>query len=285
LPAEVFLKLENLQCTGSFKVRGAGNAILKAASSGVSEVWTASAGNMGLAVAWYAKRLGMRCTVIVPEDAPVEKINAIKLLSAEAVPLPREEYWGIQKSHQREGMSGFFVHPFADPDVMAGNGTIALEILEELPDVDTVIVPYGGGGLSCGIASVFRALRPNAKVCAAETENGAPLAPSLARGRMIEVPYWKSFVSGIGSPVVFGEMWPLARRLLTASIVVRLEQIVESMALLLRYDHVLAEGAGAVSLAAAQSGEVAGGRVVCVISGGNIDVDTAMALFREHDNR
>jgi threonine dehydratase len=285
LPVEAFLKLENLQYTGSFKVRGAGNAILKAASSGVSEVWTASAGNMGLAVAWYAKRLGMHCSVIVPDDAPAEKTDAIKRLDAEVLPLPREEYWGIQKSHRREGMSGLFIHPFADPDVMAGNGTIALEILEELPDVDAVIVPYGGGGLSCGIASIFRELQPNVTVYAAETENGAPLAPSLERGQRVEVPYWKSFVSGIGSPVVFSEMWSLAHELLADSIVVRLEQTLESMALLLRYDHVLAEGAGAVSLAAAQSNEFAGKRVVCIISGGNIDFETAMDLFREHNIR
>jgi len=281
LTADIFLKLENLQFTGSFKVRGAGNAILKAAAAGVSRVWTASAGNMGLGVAWYAERLGLRSTVIVPEDAPSEKTAAIERLGAGVVPLPREEYWAIQKTHRREGMAGLFVHPFADPAVMAGNGTIASEILEDLPDVDTVIVPYGGGGLSCGIASVLRALRPEVAVYAAETENGAPLAPSLKRGEMTEAPYWKSFVSGIGSPVVFEQMWPLAKKLLAGSIVAKLKDIVESMELLLRYNHVLAEGAGAVSLAAARSGTYKGKKIVCVISGGNIDVKTAAQLFLE----
>jgi len=281
LTADVFLKLENIQFAGSFKLRGAGNAILKAAARGIQHVWTASAGNMGLGVAWYANRAGLESTVFVPDDAPQGKIEAIQFLGAKVIQLPRDEYWEIQKTHQRSGTRGYFVHPFADTDVMAGNGTIALEVLDELDDVDTVITPYGGGGLSCGIASALQALSPSTVVFAAETENGAPLKPSLETGRMMEVDYWKSFVSGIGSPTIFPQMWPLVNKMIAGSVVVSLPEIADSMRALLDTHHLVTEGAGAISLAAARTGSVPGRVIVCVLTGGNIKFEELNQISQE----
>lgn len=283
LPAQVYLKLECLQVSGSFKVRGAGNAMLLAAGKGSSRFWTASAGNMGLGVAWYAKQAGFLSTVIVPDDAPRGKIEAIKDLGAEVVCLPRDAYWTIQKTHQREGREGHFIHPFADTAVMAGNGTLALEVLEDLPDVDTVITPYGGGGLSCGVASALQTLAPAVEVYAAETENGAPLAPSLEQGEMTPVEYWKSFVSGMGSPFVFPQMWPLLQKLIAGSVVVSLTEIAEAMRLLLDKHHLVTEPAGAISLAAARTGAVPGEKIVCILTGGNIRWEEINRIFQQHE--
>jgi threonine dehydratase len=188
---EIYLKLENLQPTGSFKVRGAGNALLSAEPSELKDgVWTASAGNMGQALAWYAQRLGVACTVIVPDDAPEVKVEAIEQLNAEIVKVPFAEYQAIQCEGGHPDMRGLLIHPFADEAVMVGNGTIGLEILEDLPDVDTILVPYGGGGLSCGIAAAIRASRPGVRVEAVEVATAAPLTRSLAPGNR-----WKSRTS------------------------------------------------------------------------------------------
>src|SRR5438067_8978156 len=168
-------------------------------------------------------------------------------------------------------MEGLFVHAFNDPAVMAGNGTIGLEILEDLPDVDTVIVPYGGGGLSCGIASAIRALKPNVKVYACEVETAAPLAASFAAGEQVQVAYTPTFVDGIGAPTLFPEMWQLARQLLDGSLVVTLAEVAAAIRLLAERNRVIAEGAGAAPVAAALAGKAGGGNVVCVVSGGNID--------------
>ena len=282
LPTEVYLKLENKQITGSFKLRGAGNAVLTAASQGIRRVWTASAGNMGLGVAWYAAQCGLDCTVIVPEDAPRAKIRAIQSHGGSVVELPRQEYWEIQVTHHRDGMAGHFIHPFADREVMAGNGTLALEILEDLPDVEAVIIPYGGGGLTCGVAAALRSLQPDTKIIAAETENGAPLSPSLKAGKRVEVPYWKSFVSGMGSPRVFKEMWPLLQELVHESRVVKLAETAEAIKLLLETHHLAAEGAGAISLAAALFSRIPGKKVVAIITGGNIDLDEIRKILNSY---
>jgi threonine dehydratase len=271
-PAEIYLKLENLQPVGSFKLRAAGNALLAADRAQLAEgVWTVSAGNMAQAVAWYARRLGVPCTAVVPDDAPEAKLAPLRKLRARIKPRPFAEYQSIQRTHECPGMGGLLVHPFADEAVLAGDGTLALEILEDLPDVDAIVVPYGGGGLSCGIASAVRAISPRVKVLAAEAASGAPLTASLAAGKPVEVLFTPSFISGIGAPFVFPEMWPLASRLLDGAVAVELARVAEAVRLLVEWNHVVAEGAGAVALAAALGGKAGRGKLVCIVSGGNLD--------------
>ncbi|HYX76608.1 MAG TPA: pyridoxal-phosphate dependent enzyme, partial [Gaiellaceae bacterium] len=207
-PAEIFLELENLQPIGSFKLRGAGNALaLVDPAELAGGVWTASAGNMAQAVAWHAGTRGIRCTVVVPETAPKTKLDAIRRLGAEFVKVPVPTWIEVFRTRTYPGMEGVFVHPFSDPNVIAGNGTIGIEIVEDLPEVDAVLVPYGGGGLSCGIASALRALVPSCKVYACEVETAAPLGASLAAGQPVTVEHETSFVDGIGAPTVFPEMF------------------------------------------------------------------------------
>ncbi len=271
-PAEIYLKLENLQPIGSFKLRGASNAMAIASRDALARgVWTASAGNMAQGVAWQARRLGIPCTVIAPDHAPETKLAAIVRLGARVERIPFDAWFEILATRRHPGMEGLFIHPVSDPAVMAGNGTIALEILEDLPEVDTIVVPYGGGGLSCGIASAIRALKPKVKVYACEVETAAPLAASLAAGKPTRVTYTASFVDGIGGPFVLPEMWPLVRDLLAGSLVVPLPEVAAAVRILAERQRVIAEGAGAVSVAAALSGSAGPGRVACVVSGGNID--------------
>ena len=283
-PQEIYLKLENLQPIGSFKLRGAGNAMSLAGKRQLDKgVWTASAGNMAQGVAWYARQLGVRCTVVVPDSAPETKLAAIGRLGAEVVTVSFAEWLEVFRTRRREGLDGLFVHAFSDPAVMAGNGTIGLEIAEDLPDVDAVVIPYGGGGLACGIASALRALKPGVKLYAAEVATAAPLAASLAAGEPVEVAYTASFVDGIGAPVVFPEMWSLARQLLDGSLVAPLDQVAAAVRLLAERNRVIAEGAGAAPVAAALAG-VAGDapsrKVVCVVSGGNIDARKLAAILQ-----
>lgn len=280
-PAEIFLKLENLQPVGSFKIRGASNAIALAPRAALERgVWTASAGNMAQGVAWQARRLGLQCTVLVPDHAPQTKLAALDRLGATVKKLPFADWFEILRSHESPGMEGVFIHPVSDPAVMAGNGTIGLEILDDLPEVDTVLVPYGGGGLSCGIASALAAVKPAARVFACEVETAAPLAPSLAAGEPRTVTYTASFVDGIGSPFVLPDMWPLVRRLLAGSIVMPLAAVADAVRLMVERQHVVAEGAGAAPVAAALSGRGGSGRVVCVVSGGNLDPVRLAAILR-----
>jgi len=271
-PAEIHLKLENLQPIGSFKLRGAANAIAQAPRERLARgVWTASAGNMALGVAWEARRLAIPCTVIAPDHAPEAKLAPLRRMGARVEKIPFADWFQILATHEHPGMEGFFVHPVSDPAVMAGNGTIGLEILEDLPDVDAIVVPYGGGGLSCGIASAVRAVRPSTKVFAAEVETSAALSAALAAGAPKKIEYRKSFVDGIGGPFVLDEMWPLAQRLLDGSLVSPLAEVASAVRLLVERNHVVAEGAGAASVAAAMAGKAGAGRVACVVSGGNID--------------
>ena len=271
-PAELYLKLENLQPIGSFKLRGAGNAMAQAGREALARgVYTASAGNMAQGVAWNARRLGVACSVVVPDNAPRAKLDAIERLGARIVPVPYERWWQVLVEHRYPGLDGVFIHPVSDAAVIAGNGTIGLEIHEDLPDVDAVVVPYGGGGLSCGIASALRALHPGARVFAAEVETAAPLAASLAAREPRVIEHRPSFVDGIGGRSVLAEMWPLASTLLAGSIVVALAEIAAAVRLLATRARVVAEGAGAAALAAALTGKAGNGRVVCVVSGGNID--------------
>lgn len=278
--SRIYLKLENLQPIGAFKIRGASNAMALAAPEVLEKgVYTASAGNMAQGVAWNARRLGIPCSVIVPDHAPAAKLNAITRFGATIIPVPFEEWWRVIVTSEYPGLDGLFVHPVSDPAVIAGNGTIGLEIVEDLPDLDAVVVPYGGGGLISGIATVLSEMAPDAKVVAAEVATGAPLAAALEEGEPIEVPYEPSFVDGIGSTSVLESMWPLVRALVDGSIVVSLDQVANSLRILAERAKVIAEGAGAASLAAALTGEVDKEKVVCVISGGNIDLAKVSAIL------
>jgi threonine dehydratase len=271
LQDDLYLKLENLQPIGSFKIRGSGNAMEIAGTQRLRDgVYTASAGNMAQGVAWNAERMGLRSTAIVPDHAPEAKLEAIRKLNGEIIRIPFDQWWNVLMTGQYEGMNGFFIHPVSDVAVMAGNGTIGLEILEDLPGVETIYIPYGGGGLSCGIASAVRAHKPEIKIFASEVETAAPFQTSLAAGKPSLCNYIPSFVDGIGGKSVLSEMWPLTSTLLDGSVTVSLEQIAEAIRILASRARVIAEGAGASSLAAAlKSGNK--GKTVCVISGGNID--------------
>ncbi len=271
-PAELHLKLECLQPIGSFKLRGAGNAMLAAGRAALERgVHTASAGNMAQGVAWNARRAGVSCSVVVPESAPRAKLDAIERLGARLVPVPYERWWQALVEHRYPGLDGLFIHPVSDAAVIAGNATIGLELLEDLPELDAVVVPYGGGGLACGIAAALRALRPAVRVFAAEIETAAPLAAALAAGAPCAIEQRASFVDGIGGRSILAEMWPLASTLLAGSIVVSLAEVAAAIRLLATRNHVVAEGAGAAALAAALTGKAGRGRIACIVSGGNID--------------
>ncbi len=280
-PAEIYLKLENLQPIGSFKLRGAGNAMALATPEQLAKgVYTCSAGNMAQGVAWNARRLGIPCTAVVPDHAPETKLAAIKRLGGEIIKVPFDDWWNVMVTHHYAGLDGFFVHPVSDPAVMAGNGTIGLEILEDLPDVDTIIIPYGGGGLSCGVATAVRALKQNILIYAGEVETSAAFSGALEAGEKVNINYQASFVDGIGSGSVLDDMWPLAKMLLDGSLVMSLAEVAEAIRLLAERNRVIAEGAGATPVAAALSGKAGGGKIVCIVSGGNIDFEKLTKIFK-----
>ncbi len=271
-PAEIYLKLENLQPIGSFKIRGATNAIDHLDEEALAKgVLTASAGNMAQGVAWRARALGISCTVIAPESAPETKIKAIERLGGQVIRVTFDEWWNAFEQRAFPGVEGTFIHAFDDLNVMAGNGTIALEILEDLPNVDAVVIPWGGGGLACGIAVALRALRPQCKIFATEVVTAAPLASSLAAGRPLLIDYKASFVDGIGGKSVFPQMLKRAQTLLDGSLVAELEAVENALRLIAGRNRVIAEGAGACAVAAALDGKAGTGKVVCIVSGGNID--------------
>jgi len=271
-PAEIHLKLECLQPIGSFKIRGATNAMALAGPERLRDgVYTASAGNMAQGVAWSARRLGVAATAVVPEHAPQAKLSALARLGARVEKVPFDSWWQLLVDRGQPGRKELFIHPVSDLAVMAGNGTIGLEILEDLPDVETVLVPYGGGGLSCGIASALRGSGSRARVIACEVDTAAPLSAALAAGGPVPTPYTASFVDGIGGKSVLAEMWPLASRLLDGALSSPLDDVAAAVRLLAERAHVVSEGAGAAPVAAALSGRAGRGKTVCVVSGGNID--------------
>jgi threonine dehydratase len=265
----ISLKLECLQPIGCFKLRGALSAV-RAASRGEIEagIVTASAGNMGQGVAWAAREVGVPARVIVPAEAPRAKLDRIEALGAELVPVTHEEWWQAMVDRGRDGVEGFFVHPVADEAVMAGNGTIGLELAELAPEFDTVVIPWGGGGLTTGIASAVKALRPGVGVVTAEPETGAPLAAALAAGDPQEIEFRPSWVDGAGGRALLPGMWEHARELVDEAVALPLAEVEEAVRLLASRAHVVAEGAGALALAAALRRE---DRCVCIVSGGNID--------------
>lgn len=270
-PGQIFLKLENLQPIGSFKIRGAANAMMRAPRDRIARgVLTASAGNMAQGLAYCARLLNIPATVVTPETAPETKIRAIERLGARIIKVPFDQWWQTFETRAFPGVDAEFIHAFDDPDVMAGNGTIGLEILEDLPDVDALLIPWGGGGLSCGIASVIRALNPSARIYAVECETGAPLTASLAAGHPVTVDYRPSFVDGIASKTVFPGMLELAKNLIDGTIVVTLDQAAAAVRLTAERARVIIEGAAACAVAAALDRPEP--KIAAIVSGGNIDL-------------
>ena len=273
-PAEIYLKLETLQPIGSFKLRGALNAMRRLPPDLLRHgVYTTSAGNMAQGLAWAARELGVPCRIVAPDHVPQTKVDAIERLGATVRRVPFAAWWSALVAHSAPGEPGAFIHPGADPDVIAGNGTIGLEILEDLPTMDAVLVPYGSGGLACGIACAVRSLRPGTRILAAELEDRAPFAAALAAGRPVSIEYTANFVDGMGGTSVLEEMWPLARTVLSGSVSATLRQVADAIRLLAERTRVIAEGAGAAPVAAAiaHAAELGARQVVCVVSGGNID--------------
>jgi threonine dehydratase len=271
------LKLECLQPIGSFKLRGALSAVRAASTAELaSGVVTASAGNMAQGVAWAARESGVPARVIAPADAPRAKLDRVEALGAEVIPVTHEEWWQAMLDRGRRGVDGFFVHPVADEAVMAGNGTIGLELVEDAPEFDSVVIPWGGGGLTSGIASAVKALRPEARVVTAEPATAAPLAAALAAGERREIEFTPTWIDGAGGPSLLPGMWERARELVDEAVAVPLADVEKAARLLASRAHVVAEGAGALALAAALGRD---DRCVCIVSGGNIDLEVLARIL------
>ena len=268
----VWLKLENLQPLGSFKIRAAVNALKSRDPASLARgVLGASAGNFGLGLALAAKQIGAPVTIVAPDTAAESKAEALRRLGATVIRVPFDDWWRVLTTRRFEGVEGVFFHPVAEPEVVAGNATIGAEIIEDLPRFDAVVVPFGGGGLISGIGSVVRRLAPGARMIAAESASSQPAAAALAAGGPVMVPHRPSFVDGIGSTTVLPEMWPLVRETVDAAVPASFDEIAAAIRLLAGRHHVIAEGAGAAGVAAALAGRAGEGDIVCVVSGGNID--------------
>ena len=276
-PAEIWLKLENLQPIGSFKLRGAANAILSAPPEVLADgVVTTSTGNMAQGVAWMARELGVPATIVVPDNASASKLAAVERLGGRIVRLPWEQWWAaVAADTERDlgdDVEGYFVHPVQDDPVMAGNGTIGLELVEDLDAFDAVLIPWGGGGLTTGVASALQGLRPQTKIYVCEPATGAPVAAAIANGRVPKsIDFTPSFVDGAGSGSLLPKMWAYAEPLVTDAFPISLEDTAAGVRLLLERGHIVGEGAAGLAVAAAVSGRAGEGRVVCIVSGGNID--------------
>jgi threonine dehydratase len=271
---EIYLKLENLQPTNAYKIRGATNAVATLSEAERARgVWTISAGNAGQGVAFAARKFGVSCAIVAIETAPRTKLERMQALGARIVPVSYTEAWQAAESHEFEGMDGTFIHPFDNHQFIAGHGTMGLEIIEDLPEVRTVIAAIGGGGLITGVGSAIKALRPNVRVIGAEPETAAPYAFSLREGGPSKFPDWEaSFVDGAGGQSVTARMWERMRPVADGAITVTLDQTRDAMRLIAEKSRTIAEGAGALSLAAALTGNAGEGPIVCVVSGGNIDL-------------
>ncbi len=270
----IYLKLENLQPTNAYKIRGAANAVAHLSDDERARgVWTISAGNAGQGVAYAARAFGVPCSVVAIETAPQTKLDRMRALGAAIVPVSYEAAWQAAETHSFEGMDATFIHPFDNHDFIAGHGTMGLEIVEDLPEVRTVIAAIGGGGLITGVASAVKELRPEVAVIGAEPETASPYAYSLAQGGPQRFPDWQaSFVDGAGGKSVTTRMWERMRPLVDQSIIVTLDETRQAMRLIAEKSRVVAEGAGALSLAAALTGQAGDGPTVCIVSGGNIDL-------------
>jgi len=268
----IYLKLENLQPLGSFKIRAAVNAMkTRDPDSLRGGVLGASAGNFGQGLALAARTMGVPVTIVVPDGSAATKGAALEALGARVIRIPFDDWWQVLMTRRFESAEGVFFHPVAESAVVAGNATIGAEILEDLADFDTVIAPFGGGGLISGIGSVMRRLKPGVRMMAVESQASQPAAAALAAGRPVKVHHDQSFVDGMGSTTVLDEMWPLVRETVDQALCVSFAEIADAIRLLAAKHHVIAEGAGAASVAAALAGKAGRGDVVCIISGGNID--------------
>jgi threonine dehydratase len=272
-PAEIWLKLENLQPIGSFKLRGAANAVLSAPEDELTHgLVTTSTGNMAQGVAWMARELGIPATIVAPHNASVSKLAAVERLGGRIVRVTWDEWWSGMEAGRVPGVDGYFVHPVRDEPVIAGNGTIGLELVEDLDEFDAVLIPWGGGGLTTGIASAVRSLRPDTNVYVCEPDTGAPVTAAFANGGVpVKVEYAASFIDGAGSGALLPEMWEHARTLVTDAFAISLDDAAAGVRLLLERGRVVGEGAAGLPVAAAIAGLAGEGRVVCIVSGGNID--------------
>ena len=278
---DIRLKLENLQPTNAYKIRGATNAVARLSDEGRARgVWTISAGNAGQGVAFAARQFGIPCTVVAIETAPQTKLDRMRALGADIVPVSYDRAWVAAETHEFEGLDGTFIHPFDNHDFIAGHGTMGLEILEDAPEVRTVIAAIGGGGLISGVGSAIKAKRPDVRVLGAEPETAAPFALSLREGGPRKFADWQaSFVDGAGGKSVTDRMWQRMRPVSDGTITVTLDQTARAMRLIAEKTRTIAEGAGALALAAALAGEAGGGPIVCIVSGGNIDLDKFAELI------
>lgn len=272
---DIRLKLENLQPTNAYKIRGAANAVAKLSDEDRARgVWTISAGNAGQGVAYAARQFGIPATVVAIETAPQTKLDRMRALGAAIVPVSYDRAWVAAETHEFEGLEGTFIHPFDNHDFIAGHGTMGLEILEDAPDVRTVICAIGGGGLISGVGSAIKAKRPDVSVLGAEPETAAPYALSLQQGGPRKFEGWQaSFVDGAGGKSVTERMWERMRLVTDGTVTVTLDQTADAMRLIAEKSRTIAEGAGALALAAAMTGQAGEGPIVCVVSGGNIDLD------------
>jgi threonine dehydratase len=270
--AEIWLKLELLQPVRSFKIRGAGNAVLQASDEELADgVFTASAGNMAQGLCVAARLRGVPATIVVPDHAPQAKLDAIARYGGQVIKVSYDEWWNTMVTGRHDGVDGLFVHPVDNDRVMAGNGTIGLELLEQSPDFDAVVVPWGGGGLFTGIASAVKSARPEVELWVAEPETAAPVTASRAAGAPVEVEFTPSFVDGSGAKALLPRVWEIGGPLVDGSLALSLAETAAALRLAAERTRVIAEGAGALSIAAALSGRVPGKKIVCIVSGGNID--------------
>jgi threonine dehydratase len=272
---DIRLKLENLQPTNAYKIRGGANAVAALSDEArVRGVWTISAGNAGQGVAYAARAFGIPCTVVAIETAPQTKLDRMRALGAEIVPVSYDRAWVAAETHGYPGLEATFIHPFDNHDFIAGHGTMGLEILEDCPEVRTVICAIGGGGLITGVGSAIKAKKADTKVLGAEPETAAPYALSLREGGPRKYAEWQaSFVDGAGGKSVTERMWQRMRPVTDGAITVTLKQTADAMRLIAEKSRTIAEGAGALSLAAALSDGALEGPIVCIVSGGNIDLD------------
>jgi threonine dehydratase len=271
---DIHLKLENLQPTNAYKIRGAANAVAHLSDAERARgVWTISAGNAGQGVAYAARQFGIPCSVVAIETAPQTKLDRMRALGATIVPVSYDDAWKAAETHAFEGIEGTFIHPFDNYDFIAGHATMGLEILEDLPDVKTVVAAIGGGGLITGVGSAIKAHRPDTTVLGAEPETAAPYALSLREGGPRKFPDWQaSFVDGAGGKSVTERMWQRMRPVTDGAIMVTLDQTRDAMRLIAEKTRTISEGAGALALAAALTGKAGDGPIVCIVSGGNIDL-------------
>jgi threonine dehydratase len=276
----IYLKLENLQPLGSFKIRAAVNVLKTMDRARLrGGVLTASAGNFGQGLAFAAREIGVPVTVIVPDGSAMTKAKSLAELGAKVIRVPFDEWWTVLTTRNFAGEEGMFIHPVAESAVIAGNATAGAEIIEDMPDFDAVVVPFGGGGLVSGIGSVMRHERPHVRMIVAESEAAQPAAAALANGRPVVVPHIKSFVDGMGSTTVLQEMWPLVRETVDRAACASFTEIMEAIRLLAGRHHVIAEAAGAASVAVAMAGLAGKGNIICVVSGGNIDAPKLGAIL------